>query len=150
MENDKKILMIVDSNALIHRAYHALPGLTAPDGTLVNAVYGFCLIFFKAITEIKPDYIVASFDVKGKTFRHDEFEDYKATREKKADNFYHQIPIIKDVLKSMDVLVLEKQGFEADDVIGTVAEMTKDENLETVVVTGDLDTLQLLREDLKV
>ncbi len=150
MEDNKKTLMIVDSNALIHRAYHALPGLTAPDGTLVNAIYGFCLIFFKAISEINPDYIVATFDVKGKTFRHDEFADYKATREKKADNFYQQIPMVKDVLKSMGVLVLEKEGFEADDVIGTIAERTKDEDIETIVVTGDLDTLQLLRPNLKV
>lgn len=150
MNGDKKTLMIIDSNALIHRAYHALPGLTAPDGTLVNAVYGFCLIFFKAISEINPDYIVAAFDVKGKTFRHDEFADYKATREKKADNFYAQIPMVKDVLKSMGVLVLEKEGFEADDVIGTIAEKSKNQNVETIVVTGDLDTLQLLRSDLKV
>lgn len=150
MDEAKKTLMIVDSNALVHRAYHALPAMYTNDAVLVNAVYGFCLIFFKAIAEINPDYVVATFDVKGKTFRHDEFADYKATREKKPDSFYHQIPIIKDILKSLGALVLEKEGFEADDIIGTVAEKVKNENIETVIVTGDLDTLQLLRENLKV
>lgn len=150
MDDSKKTLMIIDSNALIHRAYHALPGLVDSKGVLVNAVYGFCLIFLKAIEDIKPDYIVATFDVKGKTFRHEEFEEYKAQRKKNPDNFYEQIPMVKDFLKSFGVLVLEKEGFEADDVIGTVCEKFKDEDINILVVTGDLDTLQLLNEKVNV
>lgn len=150
MDESKKTLMVVDSNALIHRAYHALPGLVDPKGVLVNAVYGFCLIFLKAISEIKPDYIVATFDVKGKTFRHEEFEEYKAQRKKNPDNFYEQIPMVKDFLKSFGVTVLEKEGFEADDLIGTVCEKFKDEDINIIVVSGDLDTLQLLTDKVNV
>jgi len=150
MDENKKTLMVVDSNALIHRAYHALPGLVDPKGVLVNAVYGFCLIFLKAIAEIKPDYIVATFDVKGKTFRHEEFAEYKAQRKRNPDNFYEQIPMVKDFLRSLKVLVLEKEGFEADDVIGTVCEKFKDEDINIIVVTGDLDTLQLLTDKVNV
>ena len=150
MNENKKTLMVVDSNALIHRAYHALPGLVDPKGVLVNAVYGFCLIFLKAIEDIKPDYIVATFDVKGKTFRHEEFEEYKAQRKKNPDNFYDQIPMVKDFLKSFGVMVLEKEGFEADDLIGTVCEKFKDEDINILVVTGDLDTLQLLNDQVNV
>lgn len=150
MDDNKKTLMVVDSNALIHRAYHALPGLVDPKGVLVNALYGFCLIFLKAIDDIKPDYIVATFDVKGKTFRHEEFEEYKAKRKKNPDNFYDQIPMVKDFLKSFGVAVLEKEGFEADDMIGTVCEKFKNEDVNIIVVTGDLDTLQLLTEQVNV
>ena len=151
MDENKKTLMIVDSNALVHRAFHAIPGLVDPSGKLVNAVYGFCLILFRAIEDIKPDYIIATFDVKGKTFRHEEFAEYKAQRPKQTDNFYQQVPIIKEILKSLNILVLEKEGFEADDIIGTVSEkLSNDENLETIIVTGDLDTLQLLKKNVKV
>ena len=150
MDESKKTLMVIDSNALIHRAYHALPGLVDPKGVLVNALYGFCLIFLKAISEVKPDYIVATFDVKGKTFRHEEFEEYKAQRKKNPDNFYEQIPMVKEFLKNFGVVVLEKEGFEADDIIGTVCEKFKQEDVNIIVVTGDLDTLQLLTDQVNV
>ncbi|MDD3156536.1 MAG: hypothetical protein PHP14_04075 [Candidatus Pacebacteria bacterium] len=150
MHEDRKTLMVVDSNALIHRAYHALPGLVDPKGVLVNAVYGFCLIFLKAISEINPDYIVATFDVKGETFRHKEFEEYKAQRKKNPDNFYDQIPMIKDFLSRFGVTILEKQGFEADDLIGTVCEKFKAEDINIIIVSGDLDTLQLLTDKVNV
>ena len=150
-QDQKDILMVVDSNALVHRAYHAIPNLTSPSGILTNAVYGYFLILLKAIEEIKPKYIVATFDVAAKTFRHEMFEEYKATRIKSPDNLYAQIPIVKEILTDMNINILEAEGYEADDVIGTVATKAKKEkNLEVVIVTGDLDTLQLIDSNVKV
>ncbi len=150
-ENQKDILMIVDSNALIHRSYHALPSLTSPSGILTNAAYGFFLILLKAIEEVKPKYIITTFDVAAKTFRHEMFDEYKATRTKAPDNLYAQIPIVKEILGDMNIQVLEAPGYEADDVIGTIANKAKKEkNLEVIIVTGDLDTLQLIDQNVKV
>ena len=150
-EIQKDILMIVDSNALIHRSYHALPSLTSPSGVLTNAAYGFFLILLKAIEEVKPKYVITTFDVAAKTFRHEMFDDYKATRVKAPDNLYAQIPIVKEILETMNITVLEAPGFEADDIIGTIANKAKKEkNLEVIIVTGDLDTLQLVDQNVKV
>jgi len=150
-QDQKDILMIVDSNALVHRSYHAIPSLTSPSGILTNAAYGYFLILLKAIEEIKPKYIVATFDVAAKTFRHEMFEEYKATRTKAPDNLYTQIPIVKEVLADMNIKVLEAEGYEADDVIGTISNKAKKEkNLEVIIVTGDLDTLQLIDSNVKV
>ena len=146
-----KKLLIIDSNALIHRAYHALPPFTTKEGVLVNAVYGYITTLKSAIDKINPDYIVATFDLKGKTFRHDKYEDYKANREKAPDDLYAQIPLVKQFLKSCDVLVVEKEGFEADDVIGSISKALNGENkIEKYIVTGDKDTLQLVNNNTKV
>ena len=118
---DKKTLVIIDGNAIVHRAFHALPPLKTKKGELVNAVYGFLLALFKAIKEFKPDYIVATFDLPGKTFRHQKYKLYKANREKAPDELYAQIPKVKEVLKEFGIKIFEKKGFEADDLIGTIA-----------------------------
>src|SRR3989339_865924 len=110
----KQKLIIIDSNALIHRAFHALPPLTNKKGELINAVYGFTMILIKVIKDIGPDYIVATFDRKEKTFRHTEYKDYKATRVKQPDELYAQIPIVKQVLEAFDIPIFEKSGYEAD------------------------------------
>lgn len=145
-----KKLLAIDANALIHRAFHALPSLSTDKGKLVNAVYGFLLTFFKAIKDVKPDFVVALFDFPAPTFRHKEYKEYKAQREKTPDELVDQIPLVKEVLKKFKVKILEKEGFEADDLIGCIAKRASDKNIETVVVTGDLDLLQLVDEKVKV
>jgi DNA polymerase-1 len=128
-----------------------IPNLTSASGILTNAAYGYFLILLKAIEEVKPKYIIATFDVAAKTFRHEMFEEYKATRIKAPDNLYAQIPIVKEILEDMNIKILEAEGYEADDVIGTVVNHAKKEkNLEIIVVTGDLDTLQLIDSNVKV
>jgi len=149
MPQNPKKLVLIDANALLHRGYHALPPLTTKTGEEVGAVYGFCLILLKVLKEIKPDYIVAAFDMKGPTFRHKEFKEYKAQRPKMSESLATQIPRVKQVLKSMNIPVFEKQSYEADDIIGTLDHQVP-EKMETYIVTGDLDALQLVDEDTKV
>lgn len=147
----KKVILL-DGNAIVHRAFHALPPLTSPDGTPTNAVYGFVSILLKIISELKPDYILATFDLAGPTFRHLAFERYKATRVKQPDELYAQFPVVKEILSALHIPIYEKEGYEADDIIGTAARVLekKNKNLEIVIVTGDLDTLQLVTKRTKV
>ncbi|MEK7609340.1 MAG: PIN domain-containing protein, partial [Patescibacteria group bacterium] len=141
----KEKIVIIDSHALIHRAYHALPVLTAPDGQAVQAVYGFASVLIRVIKELKPEYIVAAFDMAGPTFRHKEFQDYKAQRPVTDDELINQFPLVKELVAAFGIPVLECQGYEADDVIGTVVEKLKNKkDLEKIIVTGDLDSLQLI------
>ena len=141
-----KKLVIIDTYALVHRSYHALPPLVSPEGVLVNGVYGFMLFFLKMINDLKPDYIVATFDMAAPTFRHEEYKEYKAKRVKMPDNFYEQIQVVKDLLNAFNVPILEKESYEADDIIGTIAEKLKDKDIQSFIVTGDLDTLQLITD----
>ncbi len=153
MIKKKKALVLIDSNALIHRAFHALPPLTKKDGTPTGAVYGYALTLLNVIDQLKPDYIAATFDLKGPTFRHKKYDQYKATRKKAPDELYQQIPIVKELLRSYGVEIFEQSGFEADDVIGTIAkrgEFGGDEKIEKIIVTGDMDALQLVDDDIKV
>ena len=121
-----KKLVLIDSNALVHRAFHALPPtLTSPKGVLTNAVYGFTSVLIKMIKDLKPDYIAATYDLAGPTFRHEEFAEYKAHREKAPDELYAQIPLTKEVLRAFGIPIYEKQGFEADDVIGALPNLAK-------------------------
>lgn len=144
----KERLIIFDSNSILHRAYHALPRLTTKKGEMVNAVYGFLLVFFKTVKEFQPDYIYACFDFPAKTFRHKEFKEYKATRPPTPKDLVFQIPKIKEILKSFNVPIFEKEGFEADDLIGTIVwqitKIPKGKDLEIIIISGDLDTLQLV------
>src|SRR3989338_3786991 len=146
-----KKLILIDANALVHRAFHALPPLTSPQGMIVNAVYGFTLVLLKTIKDFKPDYMAAAFDLAGPTFRHEEFEEYKAHRQKAPDELYAQIPLIQEVLKAFGIEIFTKEGYEADDLIGSLAEKAKKNQqnggLQTVILTGDLDTLQLVEDD---
>ncbi len=145
---DKKRLIVIDSNSIIHRAFHALPPLTTKKGEVVGAVYGFLLVLFKAIKEFQPDFVAATFDVPGPTFRHEKYKEYKAKRPKAPEELYQQISKVKEVLKSFDVKIFEKQGFEADDIIGTIAKLAPKKQvipeIETIILSGDSDTLQLI------
>ena len=150
MSEIKKIL-IIDSNALIHRAYHALPPFTTKQGVLVNAVYGYITTLHNAINKVKPDYIVATFDLPKKTFRHEMFEDYKANRKKAPDDLYAQIPLVRQFLKSCEIPIYQEGGFEADDVIGSISNaLNSNKDIEKYIVTGDRDTLQLVNDNTKI
>jgi len=144
-----KRLVLIDANALIHRGFHALPPLTTKKGELVNAVYGFTAILLKVLKELKPDYIVTAFDLPKPTFRHLEYKEYKATRPKTPDELGQQFPRVKEVVKAFNIPIFEKEGFEADDIIGTLTKKTG-KDIEDIVVTGDLDTLQLIDKNTKV
>ncbi|MAF20669.1 MAG: hypothetical protein CMI55_03240 [Parcubacteria group bacterium] len=145
-----KTLVIIDGNALIHRAYHALPPFRTKQGQLVNAVYGFTSILFKVIQDLKPDYLVATFDLAGPTFRHVEYQDYKAKRVKPPQELYDQIPLIKEIVKAMDIPIYQKKGFEADDFIGTIVGKVAKQKIKSIIITGDLDTLQLVNKKTEV
>ncbi len=113
--------MLIDGNALIHRGYHAIPVLNTKSGEQTNAVYGFSLILLKAIADIKPTHIACTFDLAGPTFRHVQYKEYKATRVKADQELYDQIPRVKEVVRALNIPIFEKQGFEADDCLGTLA-----------------------------
>ena len=154
MTTEKKQLIIIDSNSIIHRAYHALPPLTTKKGELVNAVYGFLLVFFKVIREFQPNYIAATFDFPAPTFRHKKFPEYKAKRPPAPKELYKQIPKIKEILEAFGVAIFEKEGFEADDIIGAIAALAPKKQvfpkIEIIILSGDLDTLQLINPQTKV
>lgn len=143
----KETFVIIDGNALVHRAFHAVPPLATKDGQLVNAAYGFTSILMRVMKDLKPKYIVTSFDLAGPTFRHEAYAEYKATRTKQADELYEQFPIVKEIVSAFQIPILEKQGFEADDVIGTIAqELSKEDDINCYIVTGDMDALQLVND----
>jgi len=148
----KKRLVVFDGNSIVHRAYHALPPtLTTRDGRPVNAVFGFTSIMLKALADIKPQYVVVAWDYPADTFRHTMYAEYKATRQKADPELYAQIPIVKQVVESMNIPLMERKGFEADDILGTLAHQASGfKDLETVLVTGDKDALQLVTKDVMV
>ncbi|MFC1598364.1 5'-3' exonuclease H3TH domain-containing protein, partial [Patescibacteria group bacterium] len=147
----KKKLLIIDAHALIHRAFHALPPLTNKEGKPVGAVYGYLLILMRALKDIKPDYVAVTFDSKGKTFRHKKYKEYKATRDKPADELVAQFPIVQEVMQAFGFPTFAVPGYEADDLIGTICDKHEQEDdLETIIVTGDLDMLQLVDGNTKV
>jgi len=139
-------LMLLDSNGLIYRGYHALPPLTTSKGELVNAVFGFCSILLRGIQDVQPEYVAACFDLPGPTFRHERFAAYKATRTPMPDDLRSQFPKVREVVAALRIPVYELAGFEADDVIGTISRDMDARGIDTTVVTGDLDMLQLVTE----
>lgn len=150
--SDPKTLMLIDGNAIVHRAFYAIPQtFKTKEGLMVNAVYGFASMLLNLLNNEKPDYIAASFDLKGPTFRHEEYKQYKATRSKASDDLYAQFPPIKDLVRTFGIPIYEIQGFEADDVLGTLAEQAQETpNLHTYIVTGDMDSTQLVNSKVSV
>jgi DNA polymerase-1 len=144
--------MLIDGNAFIHRGYHAVPFLTTKSGEQTNAVFGFTTIVLKAIKELKPTHIACTFDLAGPTFRHKQYEGYKATRVKADQALYDQIPRVKQVVRALNIPIFEKSGYEADDCLGTLASVLHQTypNAEIIIATGDLDTLQLVNHVIKV
>jgi len=148
-----KTLALIDGNAIIHRAYHSMPKtFTNKKGEPTNAVYGFALTLIRMIEDLQPTHIVCSFDLAGPTFRHEKFADYKGTRVKADQELYDQIPKVKELVETMGIQIIEKQGFEADDIIGTTVEKIhrgeiKDGGMKIHIVTGDKDAYQLLGDN---
>jgi DNA polymerase-1 len=146
----KEKLLILDGHSLMNRAYYALPLLTNLDGLHTNALYGFTGMLFKMKEELKPDYIVCTFDRKAPTFRHEEYKEYKAGRKKMPPELAEQFPVLKELLNLLAIDIFEIDGFEADDLIGTLAVFAEEKNIEVYIVTGDRDALQLASENIKV
>ncbi|MBI2613418.1 MAG: hypothetical protein HYW62_01475 [Candidatus Levybacteria bacterium] len=150
-----KKLILIDGNAILHRAYHALPPLTNKNGIVVNAVYGFFSMFLKILEDQKPDFIIVCFDKKAPTFRKELFVGYQAKRPKMSDELIPQIKFVHDILERAKVEIFEIDGYEADDMIGTIAYQTqnsklKTQNIETLIVSGDRDLLQLVNHHVKM
>ena len=146
----KEKFLIIDANSIINRAFYGIRLLTTKDGTYTNAVYGFLNIFYKFKEEIKPDYIAAAFDLKAPTFRHKMFDGYKATRHPMPEELVPQIPLLKEVLTALNIPVLEKEGYEADDIIGTISQKCTDNGIGCMILTGDKDDLQLATDEHKI
>ncbi len=144
-------LVLVDGNALLHRAYHATPPFTTSKGELVNAVYGFSSMILKVIAELRPEYLAIAWDEKGPTFRHQAYTQYKATRGPADDGLSSQYKRVHEVVKAFNIPEFKLAGFEADDLIGTLAiQAEKEKDLEIVIVTGDRDIMQLIDDRIKV
>lgn len=137
-------LVLIDGNSLINRAFYAMPLLVTKDGIPTNAVYGFMNMFFRMLSAEKPTYVAVAFDLKAPTFRHKMYAEYKGTRKPMPEELRPQIPLLKEVLNIMGVCTIEKEGSEADDIIGTIAKAT---NIQTVIITGDKDSFQLVDEE---
>ena len=147
LKTNKK-LVLLDTHAIIHRAYHALPEFMNSKGEPTGAIYGLATMLFKIITELKPDYIVACYDLPKKTFRHEAYDDYKKGRAKADDELVSQLIKSRDFFKALSIPMYECEGFEADDLLGTIAEKTKSIlDMDTVIASGDMDTLQLVEKD---
>ena len=141
----KKRLVLLDAHAILHRAYHALPDFSAPNGEPTGALYGLVAMLLKIIEELKPDYITACFDLAGPTYRHDVYDQYKAGRVKTDDSLVKQIDRSRDVFAAFGIRIYDHVGFEADDMLGTIVEQTKKmKDTEIVIASGDMDTLQLV------
>ena len=148
MPNER--LMLLDGNGLIYRGYFALPPLTTSKGELVNAVFGFCSIVLRGIQDLRPDYVAVAFDLQGPTFRHEQYAEYKATRQRMPDDLRDQFPKVREVVKALRIPVYELPGYEADDVIGTITVDAERRGLDTTIVTGDLDMLQLVTDQTRL
>ncbi|MEP7360854.1 MAG: 5'-3' exonuclease H3TH domain-containing protein, partial [Chloroflexota bacterium] len=141
-------LMLLDSNSLIYRAFFALfnTPLTTSKGQLVNAVFGFWSIVLRGFQDVKPDYVIACFDLAGPTFRHEQFADYKATRREMPDDLRDQFPVVREIIEAFGIPIYQLQGFEADDLIAALVKQAEARDVQTTIVSGDLDLLQLVSE----
>lgn len=143
-------LMLIDGHSIMNRAFYAIPLLTNKDGQHTNAIYGFLNILFKLIEEEQPTYIGVSFDLPKPTFRHLKYSDYKGNRKKTPEELRSQIPLMKDVLKAMNVVIYEKEGYEADDVLATIAKKAESIGISPIIVSGDRDLLQVATDNIKI
>lgn len=150
MEKKRKCLYLLDGNSLTHRAFYALPPMNTADGTPTNAAFGFTRMLLKLINDEKPDFLAVAFDLKAPTFRHIEFEAYKGTRSKTPDELIPQFDIVKNILRAFDIPIYSIEGYEADDVLGTIAKEGEKQGHSVTIVTGDRDALQLVSENIRV
>ncbi|MCP1101643.1 DNA polymerase-1 [Aequitasia blattaphilus] len=146
----KDKILLVDGHSILNRAFYGLPDLTNAEGLHTNAIYGFLTMLFKVMDEEKPDYLTVAFDVSAKTFRHEMFKEYKGTRKPMADELREQVPIMKEVLTAMGITIIEKEGLEADDILGTLSVKCESQDFDVVILSGDRDLLQLATKRVKI
>ncbi|MBD5465684.1 MAG: DNA polymerase I, partial [Lachnospiraceae bacterium] len=146
----EKKLVLIDGHSILNRAFYGVPDLTNKEGFHTNAIYGFLNILFKILEEEKAEYLAVAFDVKAPTFRHEIYKEYKGTRKPMPEELREQVPVMKEILKAMNVLVLEKAGLEADDILGTLAKIGEKEGCQVSLVSGDRDLLQIASEHIKI
>ncbi len=143
-------LFIIDGHSQLYQAYYAITGLTTPSGQPINAVYGFTRMLRKILKEDKPRFLAIAFDSKGPTFRHLEYNEYKSNRKPTPDDLVSQIPLLSDIINAYNIPIFSIQGFEADDIIGTIAKKVSSENIECTIITTDKDMEQLVDQNIKV
>ncbi|MBC7262546.1 MAG: DNA polymerase I, partial [Chloroflexi bacterium] len=146
---ERPLIVLLDGNALVHRAYHAIPPLTSPSGEPTNATYGFTSTLLKVLDELKPQYAAVAFDV-GRTFRHEQYPEYKATRVAMPDDLRVQLDRVRDVVDAFNLPSKYLEGYEADDVLATLSKKAVEQGLDVIIVTGDTDTFQLIGPHVKV
>ncbi len=146
-------LVLIDGNSILNRAFYGIMGskmLTTTDGKYTNAVYGFLAIMFKVVDDLQPEYMAVAFDLKAPTERHKLYEGYKATRKGMPNELAEQMPIVKEILNLMHITIIEKEGYEADDILGTLSKMAEKEGLDVTIVSGDRDTFQLATKKINI
>ncbi len=148
--SDTKKLLLIDGHSIMHRAFYGIPDLTTAEGIHTNAVYGFLNIMFKFMETEKPDYLTVAFDLSAPTFRHKMFEEYKGTRKPMPQELREQIPMMKELLSAMKIPVVSLEGWEADDILGTLGKKGEEAGFEVTIVSGDRDLLQLATEHVKI
>ena len=143
-------LVLIDGHSILNRAFFGIPDLSNSEGLHTNAVYGFLNILFRILEEEQPDYLTVAFDVSAPTFRHEMYAEYKGTRKPMAAELREQVPVMKEMLQAMGVTIVEKAGYEADDLLGTIAKRAEAQGMLVSVVSGDRDLLQLASERIKI
>ena len=146
-------LVLIDGNSIINRAFYGIMGnkmLMTNDGTYTNAIYGFLSILFKQMDSIKPQYLAVAFDLKAPTYRHKLYTEYKANRHGMPNELAQQLPILKDILRAMNIEIIEREGYEADDILGTLAKWGQNQKLDVTILTGDRDSFQLIDKNITV
>ena len=146
----KKKLVLIDGHSILNRAFYGVPDLSNASGFHTNAIYGFLNILFKILDEEKPDYLAVAFDVKAPTFRHEIYKEYKGTRKPMPQELHEQVPVMKDVLRAMNVVIVEQAGLEADDILGTLAKRAEADGMDVALVSGDRDLLQIATDVIKI
>ena len=143
-------LVLIDGHSILNRAFYGLPDLSNAEGLHTNAVYGFLNIMFRILEEEKPDYLAVAFDVHAPTFRHEMYDAYKGTRKPMPEELREQVPVMKDVLKAMHIVIVEQAGLEADDILGTLAKKAERDGKAVSLVSGDRDLLQIATDRIKI
>ena len=144
-------IVLIDGHSILFRAFYGMPlTMTAPDGTHTNAVYGFLAILRKVLAEEAPDYLAVAFDTSAPTFRHKMYEAYKGTRQAAPEEFHEQVPLIKEILDAMEIPHIEMPGWEADDILGTLARISEEKGIKVSLISGDRDLLQIATEKTEI
>ena len=139
-------ILLIDGHSILNRAFYGVPDLTNKSGLHTNAVYGFLNILFKAIEDEKPTHLAVAFDLSAPTFRHEMYKEYKGTRHPMPDELREQVPVMKELLSAMNVTIMEQAGYEADDILGTMAKNAQGAGFDAVILSGDRDLLQIADE----